>query len=90
MLNNSAFTGLFSETTSNGFLVDISAPVIIQKPTLSQTLGSLVDNSVIIRSALRIEWNVEDKDSFIERQYISVATHSGGEFNSTSIKVALL
>ncbi|XP_052095905.1 uncharacterized protein LOC127731087 [Mytilus californianus] len=79
--------GLFSESTSNGFKIDLSAPVIIARPFLSHDLGSAIDGSDQVRSTMRIKWNVEDEQSFIERQYLSIATHIGGEFNMTSTQL---
>jgi len=80
-------TGLFSESTSNGFLIDSSSPVVLQRPFLSSDLGSVVEGSLVLRSAMKIRWDVEDRQSFIQRQYISLSTHNGGKFNSTSTKV---
>lgn len=82
-------TGLFSESTSNGFLIDSSSPIILQRPFLSSDLGSVVDDSLVLRSTMKIRWDVEDRQSFIQRQYISLSTHNGGKFNSTSTKVRL-
>jgi hypothetical protein len=82
-------TGLFSESTSNGFLIDSSSPVVLQRPFLSSDLGSVVDSSLVLRSTMKIRWDVEDRQSFIQRQYISLSTHNGGKFNSTSTKVRL-
>ncbi|XP_052095904.1 uncharacterized protein LOC127731085 [Mytilus californianus] len=79
--------GLFSESTSNGFKIDLSAPVIIVSPFLSHDLGSAEEGSVQVRSTMRIKWNVEDEQSFIERQYLSIGTHIGGEFNMTSTQL---
>ena len=45
------------------------------------------DNSVVFRNTIRIRWEVEDKESFIQRQYLSIASHKGGEFNATSTEV---
>ena len=57
------------------------------KPYLSRDLGSMRDNSVVFRNTIRIRWEVEDKESFIQRQYLSIASHKGGEFNATSTEV---
>ncbi|XP_063408929.1 uncharacterized protein LOC134692410 [Mytilus trossulus] len=79
--------GLYSEATSNGFLVDDSPPVFSSKPILFQQLGSRRENSIIYRSCMKITWEVSDGESYIERQYISVNSHKGGEINSTSTKL---
>ncbi|CAC5401969.1 unnamed protein product [Mytilus coruscus] len=79
--------GLFSESTSNGFKIDLSAPMIIDSPFLSHDLGSAIEGSVQVRSTMRIKWKVEDEQSFIERQYLSIGTHIGGEFNMISTQL---
>ncbi|VDH98686.1 Hypothetical predicted protein, partial [Mytilus galloprovincialis] len=79
--------GLYSESTSNGFLIDDSPPIFNGKPELFQQLGSRRQNSIIFRSCMKITWEVSDEESFIERQYISMTSHRGGEINSTSIKL---
>lgn len=81
-------SGLSVESTSNGFLVDDSLPVINMKPFLSRDLGSIVGESIIFRSTLRVKWEVDDRESFIQRQYLSLTSHEGGEFNSTSVEVS--
>ena len=82
------FSGLFSESTSNGFLIDISAPHIITQPSMSRDLGSVIEGTSILRSAIRFTWEVEDRQSFIQKQFISVSTHNGGEFNNSSVMVS--
>ena len=84
------FSGLFSESTSNGFFIDISAPHIIMKPFMSRDLGSVHEGTSILRSAIRFKWEVEDRQSFIQKQFISVSTHNGGEFNNSSVMVRFL
>ncbi|XP_052082402.1 uncharacterized protein LOC127720030 [Mytilus californianus] len=79
--------GLYSEATSNGFLVDDSPPSFSRKPELFQQLGSRRVNTIIYRSCLKVSWDVNDEESFIERQYISVISHKGGEINSTSTEL---
>ncbi|KAL5006990.1 hypothetical protein ScPMuIL_015796 [Solemya velum] len=79
--------GLYSEATSNGFIVDASAPIITSIPQLSSGVGSLVSNSLIYRTSMKIEWDVQDKESYIQRQYISMATHQGGNFSTESTEV---
>lgn len=54
---------------------------------MSTDFGSIKDNSVVFRSTLQIHWEVEDKESYIQRQYLSIAAHKGGEFNTSSTEV---
>ncbi|XP_076113981.1 uncharacterized protein LOC143082265 [Mytilus galloprovincialis] len=79
--------GLTTEATSNGFYIDNSPPSIKVKPYLSADVGSIKDTSVVFRSTIKIQWEVEDKESFIQRQYLSIASHKGGEFNTSSTEL---
>ncbi|VDI63397.1 Hypothetical predicted protein, partial [Mytilus galloprovincialis] len=79
--------GLGTEAHSNGFFIDDTPPLMKVKPYLSTELGSIKDNSIVFRSTIRIHWEVEDKESFIQRQYLSIASHRGGEFNTSSTEL---
>jgi hypothetical protein len=79
-------TGLFTDSTSNGFLVDITAPVVTDVPKFASDL-SLVPDTQFYRTLLKVEWSVNDPESHIERQYLSVKSHIGGEFDLASTKV---
>ena len=83
MLNS----GLSTDATSNGFYIDETPPSIKVKPQLSRDLGSIKEDSIVFRSTIKVTWEVEDKESYIQRQYLSIASHKGGEFNATSTEV---
>lgn len=78
--------GLWSESSSNGFLVDNTAPVISVVPTFSEDFG-IVGLTQIYRTSMKIEWGVEDEESFIKRQFLSIKSHIGGEFMLSSESV---
>lgn len=78
---------MYSEATSDGFMVDNTAPVIMQAPRLSQGAGSLVPNTLVYRTSMAIEWDVEDSESYTQRQYLSISSHLGGDFKKASIQV---
>ncbi|XP_055997828.1 uncharacterized protein LOC125647098 [Ostrea edulis] len=78
--------GLFTDSTSNGFVVDITAPVISNDPKFASVF-SLVQDTQFYRTLMKVEWSVNDADSHIERQYLSVKSHIGGEFDLASTKV---
>ncbi|XP_052067298.1 uncharacterized protein LOC127706680 [Mytilus californianus] len=78
--------GLWSESTSNGFLVDTSAPVIKTTPTFSADFG-IKGLTQIYRTSMKVEWAVDDDESFIKRQYLSIKSHIGGEFMLSSLSV---
>ena len=80
-------SGLSTEATSNGFYIDETPPSIKVKPQLSRDLGSIREDSIVFRSTIKVTWEVEDKESYIQRQYLSIASHKGGEFNATSTEV---
>ncbi|XP_046345841.2 uncharacterized protein LOC124126446 [Haliotis rufescens] len=75
--------GLFSESTSNGFIIDDSAPEVVKIPGIEGGQGSLVAMTLISRSTVRVSWEVKDEESFIERQYISISSHQFGEFDAS-------
>ena len=78
-------SGLFSEASSNGFIVDNTSPTV-KMPLTHVPIGSLLTSTSVLRSSLKVKWSVEDSDSFISRQYLSIAAHRGEDFN-TSLKV---
>jgi hypothetical protein len=55
---------------------------------MSHDLGSVNDGTSILRSAVRFTWEVEDRQSFIQKQYLSITSHVGGDFNASSIQVS--
>ncbi|CAG2197001.1 unnamed protein product [Mytilus edulis] len=76
---------LYSESTSNGVTVDISGPDIIEKPYFTRDLGSIVEGTSVLRSTLRLQWRVDDLQSSIHRQYLSLSSHMYGEMNTSRI-----
>ncbi|XP_069132408.1 uncharacterized protein [Argopecten irradians] len=76
--------GLYTESSSNGFMIDDTAPTFESRPILSSEAGSMVTNILIFRTSMKVAWKVSDPESFIERQYISIESHVGGDFNISS------
>ena len=83
----SILIGLYSESSSNGFFVDDTAPTFTV-PLTQVAVGSLIPLTSVLRSSLKVKWNVVDDESYIRRQYISIVAHRGDEFN-TSIEVCI-
>ena len=79
---------MWSESSSNGFLVDTTPPVFKTTPVFSEDFG-IFGLSQIYRTSMKIEWNIEDTESFIQRQYVSIKSHIGGEFMLSSHSVCL-
>ncbi|KAK3100189.1 hypothetical protein FSP39_015958 [Pinctada imbricata] len=79
--------GLYSQASSNGFVVDVTAPIISHGPEFDPSFG-IYNNYLIYRSALKVTWSVSDDESYIERQYISIKSHIGGEFQISSTSVS--
>ncbi|VDI61828.1 polycystin 2 [Mytilus galloprovincialis] len=75
--------GLWSESSSSGFSVDDTPPVLSKVTTFSNDFG-ITDLTQIYRTTMKVEWEVEDTESFIKRQYLSIKSHIGGEFMLSS------
>ncbi|XP_053401094.1 uncharacterized protein LOC123523194 isoform X2 [Mercenaria mercenaria] len=78
--------GKYVESTSNSFLVDATPPVFATPLTLSP-VGSTKDGTSVLRSLIRVNWVVNDEESFIYSQYISISSHIGGDFNLSAVQV---
>ncbi|XP_056015772.1 uncharacterized protein LOC125675332 [Ostrea edulis] len=78
--------GLFVDAVSNGFLVDQTPPEIKSGPKFKRDFG-LTENTQFYRSSVKVEWDVDDPQSHIERQYFSVKSHIGGDFDFFSTQV---
>ena len=81
------FIGLWSEASSNGFVVDTSGPIITKPPTFSEDFG-IMGLTQIYRSSMKVEWMVDDAESYIKRQFLSIKSHVGGEFMLSSQPVS--
>ncbi|XP_046570853.1 uncharacterized protein LOC124279103 [Haliotis rubra] len=81
--------GLYSEVTSNGFVIDITPPEVVVTPGILDGYGSIVAGTSISRTTLRIGWKFKDEESYIERQYLSISSHQLGDFQSHLMKVTL-
>jgi hypothetical protein len=82
---------LYVESSSNGFIVDDTGPIIDSGPSFPVefvTYDSGTDQYYQVhRTTLRVEWQVRDPESHIERQYLTIKSHVGGEFNSSPTQV---
>lgn len=78
--------GLLTDSTSSGFIVDITAPEITEGPKFSPDFG-ILGNAQFYRTVMKVEWKVKDTESSIQRQYLSLKSHRGGEFDLASTKV---
>lgn len=77
---------MFSDVSSNGFIIDDSPPVISWGPAFSKDIGT-DGKAQFYRTIMKVEWDVSDKDSFIEKQYVSLRSHIGGDFDLPSAQV---
>ena len=77
---------MYTESCSNGFIIDETAPVFKQ-PLTHSSIGTTVKGTSVLRSILKVQWDVYDDESFIDEQYLSISSHAGGEFNLSSTKV---
>ncbi|XP_021356985.1 uncharacterized protein LOC110452658 [Mizuhopecten yessoensis] len=78
--------GLYVDSVSNGFKVDISHPVIT-KPVLSSDFGVFVSGKLFLRDSFKVTWTAVDQESHIERQHLSIKAHRNGEFQLSPTKV---
>lgn len=77
---------MYVEVSSNGIKIDTTPPTIERDLTLS-SIGTIEANTIIMRSTVRVFWEVYDHESSVETQYISLSSHIGGDYNKTAIKV---
>lgn len=75
---------------SSGFLVDTTPPEISSGPKHLKYFG-YVENTQFDRSSVKVEWKVADPESYIERQYLSLKSHLGGDFalSSTLVRIKI-
>lgn len=75
---------------SSGFLVDTTPPEISSGPNYLQYFG-LEEKTQFDRSSVKVEWKVADPESYIERQYLSLKSHLGGDFalSSTLVRIKI-
>ncbi|XP_053390115.1 uncharacterized protein LOC123523221, partial [Mercenaria mercenaria] len=78
--------GTFTEASSNGFIVDDSSPTFTTQLSMSP-IGTIKNRTSVLRTTMKLFWDVEDSESFIESQHLSISSHIGGDFNLTSITV---
>ena len=83
------FKGLWAESSSNGFIVDDTPPVISTPLTFAEDFG-IIGATQIYRTSMKVRWAVADPESFIKRQYLSISSHIGGEFDLASQNVKIL
>ncbi|KAK7500517.1 hypothetical protein BaRGS_00008092 [Batillaria attramentaria] len=79
--------GNSAEVTSNGFRVDASLPQVVRAPALSRGLGTLDNLTLVSRDALSVSWEIQDSDSQVETQFVSLTSHQLGEFESRPTQV---
>nr|XP_034332757.1 uncharacterized protein LOC105327902 isoform X2 [Crassostrea gigas] len=75
--------GLYVDGISSGFLVDTTPPEISSGPNHLHYFG-LEEKTQFDRSSVKVEWKVADPESYIERQYLSLKSHLGGDFALSS------
>ncbi|XP_046572499.1 uncharacterized protein LOC124280570 isoform X2 [Haliotis rubra] len=78
--------GLHLEATSNGVMIDNSAPVVVTSPTAMLGISSVVANTTVSRTGLSLHWKFQDVESSIERLYLSLSSHLFGEIDSSNLK----
>ncbi|XP_070557450.1 uncharacterized protein [Ptychodera flava] len=79
---------LCTEASSNGVIVDDSAPVLVRRPSFDESLGSMTSHSQVFNSLLRVNWHFSDVDSPIQYHKLSVFTHHQSTMAISPIQVA--
>lgn len=81
------------ESSSNGFIVDDTAPEIALEPSFPANLVTYDTDTdqfyQVHRTTLKVEWQASDPECYIERQYLTIKSHIGGEFNSAPTQVLI-
>ncbi|XP_071964161.1 uncharacterized protein [Antedon mediterranea] len=80
--------GLSVERTSDGFTVDVTTPQIIRSIEVSSRAGSAVPSKQVFNSLLSVQWEFNDSESGIKRQYLSVFTHHDGDVDVPLTQIA--
>lgn len=78
--------GMYVDSVSNGFTIDITPPEAVSL-LLSRDTGSILHNTIIFRSNFKVIWACNDRESSIEKQYLSIKAHRGAEFKLAATKV---
>ena len=80
---------MYTDVTSNGFIVDDTGPLFTRNITHVR-IGSIIPQTSVLKSVLKVSWEVEDTDSAIDHQFLSISSHIGGDFNLSSLQVIVL
>ncbi|KAL4221421.1 hypothetical protein ACF0H5_019679 [Mactra antiquata] len=75
--------GMYIEASSNGLIIDVTPP-IFGSPLIQSPIGRAIPGTSVLRSILKVEWQVNDQESYIDDQYLSISSHIGGDFNTSS------
>ena len=67
--------GLFSQSSSNGFMIDNTVPYFTQQPSFNLTIGSIVPGTQIYKTYLRIWWESGDTISHVISHRVTVHAH---------------
>ncbi|XP_033124572.1 uncharacterized protein LOC117122905, partial [Anneissia japonica] len=79
--------GQTAERTSDGFVIDTTAPQIIRSIKMSTSAGVAAQETQVFKSLLHVTWEFADTESGVERQYLSVFTHHNGDVDIPLTKV---
>ncbi|KAI0239584.1 hypothetical protein LSAT2_009684 [Lamellibrachia satsuma] len=79
--------GLWIESTSDGFIVDDTAPVTKRRIALDRRLGSLTHDTQVWMSSLSVRWEMSDPESSIVEQFVSLTTRDSIHHNVPAVKL---
>ena len=79
--------GLFSDTYSDQFHVDVTAPHVIQVPSIVNNAVSKNNHTQIDNSLIHVTWEFEDNESPLMTHSLSLITHIDGRVFRETISV---
>ncbi|XP_072033178.1 uncharacterized protein [Amphiura filiformis] len=79
--------GLWTESSSDGFAVDDTEPLIVQNVTRYEAFGVQNTHSQIPNDIIKISWNFDDFESSIKRQHIYLMSHFKGNVDIDSLEI---
>ncbi|CAH1249044.1 SCARF2 [Branchiostoma lanceolatum] len=79
--------GLWAEKSSDGFVIDASAPTVTTPTGIDLSRGSLKADSQVVRTLLRATWKFDDPDTGIDYHLLSVSTSQETRHDLPTVKV---
>ncbi|GFO45401.1 hypothetical protein PoB_007190600 [Plakobranchus ocellatus] len=79
--------GLSTISSSNGFIVDTSAPSANFQPRLMAGIGTIDTSNLISRDSFRVEWSFTDSQSSIDYYSVSIKSNQKNDYAAAAVVV---